>query len=247
MSKAQTQREVRQRDRFQCKFPGCDRGGEQYAHIVAEDDGGPYELDNLIFLCYAHHNFWQESARASDLEKRRLVELSEKLRDHQQPDSIISTVFGWTAHDDLVVKLGGGVLARNQERILESRDPNRPYLSLRKDDFGLLWITANFEDATGVTCFEVSENKMSIRTSDAWDIAINRRKLRFIHADRRMQLQIDQTDDLALQITGELFLNGGPFSIMPNQILDVRYRNTFVANQVAGGRGVFLAPGEFTI
>jgi len=39
-----------------CRFPGCHRSRHLHAHhVVAWQDGGPTDLDNLILLCRSHH------------------------------------------------------------------------------------------------------------------------------------------------------------------------------------------------
>jgi HNH endonuclease len=174
-SKEEVQGEVRRRDRFQCQMCGAE--GEQYAHIVPESDGGTYELDNLIFLCWRCHNTWQEPARSAPEMKAKLIEVSRKLRDKDKSDGVLSSVFQWVAEERLKVTLGGGMEVVDQERILERRDDSsRPYLRLRKDSTGILHIDAYFDDADGNEFMHIDDNVLRVHTSAAWDIVINRRK-----------------------------------------------------------------------
>ena len=94
-SEEEVQGEVRRRDRFQCQMCGAE--GEQYAHIVPKSDGGAYELNNLIFLCWRCHNSWQEPARSAPEVKAKLIEVSRKLRDKENSDGVLSSVFQWVA------------------------------------------------------------------------------------------------------------------------------------------------------
>lgn len=238
------QRSVRQRDRFQCRFPRCDRRGEQYAHIVPESNGGQFEIDNLLFLCYDHHNYWQEPARAAEAVQKRLIQISAKIRDGEpQRDSVISEVFGWPSGEVLVAIIGGGLTIVAQERILESTNPNQPYVSLSIDKSGLLLVNARFEDSTGTTCLEVIDNKMIVHTAAAWDISINRRRLSFEHSDRRMRLTIRQREDCSLVITGSLYLNGGRY-ILADEYVEANGGRIRLGNnvKVGGPRGLLLSP-----
>ena len=241
-----TQGDVRRRDRFRCQY--CGATGEQYAHIVPDSDGGEYALDNLLFLCYSCHKNWQEPAKASPEMRDRLSEIGRNLRDKSKTDAVISNTFGFPAGGELVVTLGGGVRFVNQERILEREaDPTRPYLSLGADSFGILHINAYFDDADGHDFMHVEDNVLKVHTAAAWDVVFSRRYMRFEHADREMKLEIRQADNLDLQITGSLYLNGGRFVITNERIVDtianiIMQRNIAVAN----GMGLLLAPGRIS-
>jgi hypothetical protein len=243
-SEEEVQSEVRRRDRFQCQMCGAE--GEQYAHIVPKSDGGAYELNNLIFLCWRCHNAWQEPARSAPEVKAKLIEVSRKLRDKEKSDGVLSSVFQWVAGERLKVTLGGGMQIIDQERILERRDdPSRPYLRLRKDPIGILHIDAYFDDADGNDFMHIDDNVLRVHTSAAWDIAINRRKIRFEHADQKMRLEIRQATDMGLLVTGNLYLNGGYFEIAEDRIFDVKNRNTLSGcSAIGNGRGFLLSPGE---
>jgi hypothetical protein len=225
----------------------CGRGGEQYAHIVPESDGGAYELDNLIFLCYPCHNTWQEPARSPAEIKSRLIEVSRNLRDKDKTDNVLTSVFGWTAGDLLSVTLGGGIRFANHDRILERRDDEtRPYLRLHKDELGLLHINAYFDDANGKDFMHIEDNVLKVHTAEVWDVIINRRRIRFAHVDRKMRLEITQAPDLSLHVTGNLYLNGGYYEIMDARIYDAKYGISLSGNHTANGeRGLLLSSGEF--
>ena len=183
----------------------CGAEGEQYAHIVPDSDGGTYELDNLICLCYRCHNTWQEPARSSAEIKSQLIKVSRHLRDKEKTDKVLSSIFGWTAGDLLRVILGGGVKFTNHDRILERRDDEtRPYLRLHKDELGLLHINAYFDDADGRDFMRIEDNVLRVHTTAVWDVVFSRRSIRLEHADRRMRLEITQAPDLSLRITGNL-------------------------------------------
>jgi HNH endonuclease len=224
----------------------CGAGGEQYAHVVPESDGGAYELDNLIFLCWRCHNTWQEPARSAPEVKAKLIEVSRKLRDKEKSDGVLSSVFGWAAGERLRVTLGSGMQIIDQERILERRDdPSRPYLRLRKDPLGILRIDAYFDDADGNDFMYIDDNILKVHTSAAWDIAINRRKIRFEYADQKMRLEISQTSDMGLLVAGNLYLNGGYFEITEDRIFDVKYKNTLIGcSAIGNGLGFLLSPGQ---
>lgn len=248
MSKIDDQKQlVRQRDRFVCQY--CGKPGEQYAHIVADADGGECMLENLVFLCYDHHNYWLESARAGAAAKAKLQEISKKLRDKPKQDGLYSRLFAWPAGDHCIVALGGGFKFSDHERILESElHPNSPYLSLKVNELGVLVINAIFEDENANEFMTISENKVSVDTVSAWDIVVERRRFSLIHARKKIELHIWQSDTLELIVTGNLFLNGGYYQITSEHILDVAYRNILSANQSFGGsHGLFLKPGKIMI
>src|SRR5690606_7577983 len=48
-------RQVRRRDTT-CRFPGCERPIRQIHHIRHWARGGPTDLDNLVGLCWHHHD-----------------------------------------------------------------------------------------------------------------------------------------------------------------------------------------------
>jgi hypothetical protein len=242
MSRDEVQGQVRRRDRFQCQ--NCGQKGQQYAHIVPDSDGGDYILENLIFLCYDCHNLWQEPARTSSGMKATLIALSQQLRDQAKRDNLLSSIFSWPAGQISVVTFGGGMRIVGQERILERiDDPTRPYLTLVIDDLGRLHINAYFDDAQGNDFMHVTDNILRVHTADAWDIIFNRRSIRFEHADRTMMLQIKQADNLDLQISGNLYLNGGYYEITDAHIRDIVFNNIVRGCGMEGnGHGLLLSP-----
>jgi 5-methylcytosine-specific restriction endonuclease McrA len=48
-------RAVRERDRYRCRFPGCDSRRVDLHHIQHWANGGPTAQDNLLCLCRRHH------------------------------------------------------------------------------------------------------------------------------------------------------------------------------------------------
>jgi hypothetical protein len=245
-SKEAVQEAVRRRDRFQCVY--CGKPGEQYAHIVPDSDGGEYALDNLIFLCYSCHKNSQEAAGAPLEMKARLIELSQRMRDSEKVDNVLSSIFKWPAGEQLAVTLGGGMRAVNQERILERGDnPARPYLTLSIDKFGALIINAYFDDAEGSDFMQISDNRMKVHSAVAWDIVISRRSIKFEHIDRKIRLQIRQAPNMDLRVTGNLYLNGSYYEITEDAILDVTNNNFLQGNRTMGnGRGLLLSSTEMS-
>lgn len=244
MSKSTEKQLVRQRDRFLCQLPSCGKAGEQYAHIIADADGGKYDLNNLIHLCCEHHN-WLESARTSPQMKAELTKFSLRLRDRPKEDGLLSQLFTWLPSSQKAVVLGGGCRFLDQENILESlSNPQRPYLKLAVDGMGIFKINAYFEDSVGKEFMKIVDNKLEVDTIIAWDIIIERRRFSLIHAARNVELTIRQKDNLELWVTGRLYLNGGYYHITNNHILDVNDNNLIRDNTLAGsGRGLLLAPG----
>jgi HNH endonuclease len=49
-------RAVRERDRYRCRFPGCESRRTDVHHIVYWANGGATRLENLICLCKRHHH-----------------------------------------------------------------------------------------------------------------------------------------------------------------------------------------------
>lgn len=238
---------VRRRDRFQCQ--NCGREGEQYAHIVPESDGGEYLLENMIFLCYRCHNNWLEPAGAKSEMKDRLIELGEALRDQEKTDNVLSNVFTWAAaKTKLTVALGGGVLFTDHARILERTGYEEPpYLSIALDKQRRMHINAYFDNAEGDEFMRIEDNVLRLHTADAWDIVVNRRRIKFEHADRKMMLGIRQTEDLTLHVTGSLYLNGGHFQIADDYILYDEYNIRWSENQSFNREmGMLLSPGRLS-
>jgi hypothetical protein len=52
---AALRRAVRERDRYRCRFPGCESRRVDLHHIVFWANGGQTSLENLICLCKRHH------------------------------------------------------------------------------------------------------------------------------------------------------------------------------------------------
>jgi hypothetical protein len=52
---AALRRAVRERDRYRCRFPGCEYRRVDLHHIVFWANGGQTSLENLICLCKRHH------------------------------------------------------------------------------------------------------------------------------------------------------------------------------------------------
>jgi 5-methylcytosine-specific restriction endonuclease McrA len=48
-------RAVRERDRYRCRFPGCESRRTDLHHIRHWANGGPTSQDNLLSLCRRHH------------------------------------------------------------------------------------------------------------------------------------------------------------------------------------------------
>jgi hypothetical protein len=48
-------RAVRERDRYRCRFPGCESRRVDLHHIQHWANGGPTAQDNLLCLCRRHH------------------------------------------------------------------------------------------------------------------------------------------------------------------------------------------------
>lgn len=242
MSKKSVQQEVRKRDRFMCQL--CGKRGEQYAHIKPDADGGEYNLNNLIFLCYEHHQ-QLESARSGDITKKKLEFIGERLRDRPKIDNFLRYMFAWPAGKEICVVLGGGIKIIGQERILERRDDTeQPYLRLSVNELGTLDINAHFEDVNGKVFLKIDNNNLEVHTSDALDIVINRRSIRFEHVDKNVILHIRQSKNLDIHITGSLYLNGGHYLIDEHKLLEVE-SNSVVENCIIGYsmRGLLVFPG----
>jgi hypothetical protein len=225
MSRASVKKEVRKRDRFLCQY--CGKRGEQFAHIVPDIDGGEYIPNNLVFLCYEHHQ-QLEAARTNSEMKQALVAIYKKLLDRPKKDDLLRYIFAWPAGKQIIVRLGGGITFVDSERIFEcENDPDHPYLRLSRDKLGTLKINAFLEDSTGKHFMEIINNKLKVNTSDTLDIIINRRSITFEHKDTDTKLTIRQSKNMDLHITGLLHLNGVPVSITKEQLIDLEHHNSF--------------------
>jgi hypothetical protein len=54
-SSAALRRAARERDRYRCRFPGCESRRIDLHHIVFWANGGHTRLENIICLCKRHH------------------------------------------------------------------------------------------------------------------------------------------------------------------------------------------------
>jgi hypothetical protein len=52
---AALRRAARERDRYRCRFPGCESRRVDLHHIVFWANGGETRLENIICLCQRHH------------------------------------------------------------------------------------------------------------------------------------------------------------------------------------------------
>jgi hypothetical protein len=57
---AALRRAVRERDRYRCRFPGCESRRVDLHHIRFWSNGGETKLENLICLCRRHHRIVHE-------------------------------------------------------------------------------------------------------------------------------------------------------------------------------------------
>lgn len=245
MSRKSVQSEVRKRDRFMCQY--CGKRGEQYAHIVPESVKSNYALNNLVFLCYEHHQ-QLEAARASPEMMKKLEEVGIKLRDKPKVDDFLRYIFAWPAGKQIVVRLGGGIKFIDQERILESSDPDNPYVKLSINELGTLSIDAYFEDSRGNTFLKILDNNLEVHTSEALDIVISRRSIKFEHIDTKVSFQIRQSKNLDLHISGSLYLNGGDILMTSTLVRDIKFDNV-IANctKKATATGLLIAPGRLAL
>jgi len=177
--------------------------------------------------------------------KAKLIEISQKLRDTEKTDSILSSIFAWPAGGKPTVVFGGGIKIVNQERILERKgDRSRPYLKLSVDDIGLMHIDAYFDDAEGNDFMRVMDNVLRVHTTAAWDVVFTRRSIRFEHADRKMGLEIRQEENMDLYVTGNLYLNGGYYVISADRLIETTFNNVLSDCEASdNGYGLLLVPG----
>ena len=59
---AALRRAVRERDRYRCRFPGCESRRVDLHHIVFWANGGETKSENLICLCKRHHRIVHDKA-----------------------------------------------------------------------------------------------------------------------------------------------------------------------------------------
>ncbi len=245
-SRARVQRQVRQRDRFLCQYPRCRTGGQQYAHIIPESEGGAYDLSNLILLCYEHHNYWQEPARAAKEVRANLIALSTRLRDQAKSDGLLARVFEFPATKDARFDLGGGISFRNHQIILGSPPDHlkEPYLKLAVDGVGLMVINARFEDEYGREIMKIEDNMMTVDTYNAWDLLLERRRFSFQNNSEEIELNLSQEPTGAVRLTGRLYLNGGLYKITDSEVVDLKTRNRMRGNvSLNRATGAIFSPG----
>jgi hypothetical protein len=53
---AALRRAARERDRYRCRFPGCESRRVDLHHILFWANGGETKIDNLVCLCKRHHH-----------------------------------------------------------------------------------------------------------------------------------------------------------------------------------------------
>lgn len=238
MNKSEIQRLVRQRERFACPYPSCEKMGEQYAHINAVEIDGNYTLDNLLYLCSDHHNYWQESSRTTKEVREALYQMSIRLRDLPKQDTILNRLFDFPSGQKQIINIGGGFKFINTNHILRcERKPENPYLSIGTNEYGIFRINAHFDNEKGETFMTIRENKFIANSSDLWDIVIRRRHISIVNSSRKIKLSIRQKRNLELEIVGTMYLNDEFFNITKKSITSssINLINNSMQNCNSGG------------
>jgi hypothetical protein len=207
MSEDDEQRLVRQGARFQCDY--CKRlANAQYAHIIPESDGGKYEFNNLLFLCYECHRNFEPTLAKGKLRAARIARMQElKLR--PKIDNLVQGIFDELVADTkVVVHIGRGLEFINTPRIFEEateRFSDPSYLDIEGVD-GVLRLSGHFKDENGKSLIRFKNTDFELHTGDFWDIIRKPGKLEIVNVTQKFRLQISQNDDLSLTILGKFFI-----------------------------------------
>ncbi|HLZ15281.1 MAG TPA: HNH endonuclease [Candidatus Saccharimonadales bacterium] len=239
MSETTERQLVRQRARFQCE--NCQQFAlAQYAHIIPESDGGEYELNNLLFLCYPCHRTLEPALAKVRLKEAR-IERMERIRARDKIDNLVQGIFDeLMAGTNVVVHIGRGLKFVDTKRIFEEdshKYPQPSYLDVKALD-GMLLFSGNFKDENGKALIHFENTQFKIYTGDFWDIVRKPAKLEIVNLSRKFRLQILQNDDLSISILGKFFLGNLParatkndFTLGGNRFID----NTIINSRVGLG------------
>lgn len=218
--KSNTQLKVRQRSRFQCEAEADGKlTNKQYAHIIPDSKGGPYTVDNILFLCYdCHHKYEPEALSGSEYEA--MLERMRAIRDRPKIENLLSGMF-----DDFIsgsgkpikVRFGSDTFIDTQKIFTEQREGNvASFMSFTKKATEIL-INGVLKDERGKPFFTFTNSYIQVHSDDVWDIERTSRSLEMINRNTTVWFKLSQVGDI-IYFTGNLFIGGGLVKIDKNKI-----------------------------
>ncbi len=208
----------------------------QYAHIVPESDGGEYEFNNLLYLCYECHRKFEPAAVRDELKKGRTPRMR-LIRDRGKIDNLVGGIFDeLISGEDLVVRIGRGLEFVNTKRVFEevpARYSPSSYLDIEKGD-GILEVSGLFKDETGKPLISFHNMYFHLFTGDFWDIVRKPGKLEVVNLSKKVRLQLYQNNDLSISIMGKFFL--GNMVARATESEFTLGGNTFINNTIVNSR-----------
>ena len=233
---------VRQRGRFKCENCGKFEVS-QYAHIRPDSDGGEYDFNNLLYLCYPCHRAFEPTLAKGKLKEARINRMK-MLKNKSKIDSLVEGLFNELHADkDLVVRLGGGITFINTPRIFEE-NPDR-YQNPSFLDFtfvnDILQISGMLKNENQQPIINFSGTHFTLFTGDFWDIIRQPSRLEIINITKKMSLILEQNDDLSIDIQGNLYLGNYLAAVSIRELILNDY--TYLMNNIIEGSQIGLCIG----
>lgn len=234
------QREVRQRERFMCALGhDTDVGMKQYAHVVPESAGGPYEVNNLVWLCEGCQRKYEPANKKDEL-RELLIKRMEEIRDAPRFDNLATGVFDeLLLHPErpVVVRMGSDVY-QDVQRPFTEQAPNGEtdiqYLEFRRDGLSIV-LNGMIKDEHGLPLITFEDSKLRFHTFDAWDFERKPRFLKIINNTQQVWFSIEQADDMSVRIEGELYFDHVKLTL-DQAAAKVSYGGiTMIGNRMTGG------------
>lgn len=227
---------VRQRGRFKCE--NCDKFEfSQYAHIIPENDGGEFDFNNLLHLCYQCHRAFEPTLSKGKLRAAR-VNRMQTIKNRPKMDSLLEGLFDELHVDtELVVRLGGGITCINTPRVFEEdpkKYPDPSFLDFKFVD-DILQVSGMLKNENRQPIITFSDTHFTLFTGDFWDIIRQPSKIEIINVTKKVNLILKQNDDLSIDIQGDLYL-GNSLAIVSIRELILNKYSYLVGNIVADSR-----------
>ena len=231
-TKLNHERLVRQRGRFKCE--NCNNFTiAQYAHIIPDSNGGSYDFNNLLYLCYECHRKFEPTLKKGELKKAHIKHMK-KIKNRSKIDSLVTGIFDeLQAGKEIVVHMGG-ITFINIPRIFQE-NPSKfliPSFLEIEHVVDQLQISGLFKDENQKPLIFFSGTNFTLCTGDFWDVIRRPSELEFVNVTKKVSLLLRQNDDLSITIEGSLYLNNMQTLISLDKFI-LSNCATFIGNIIA--------------
>lgn len=181
---------------------------------MPESDGGDYDFNNLLYLCWPCHINFEPSLSGGDKKSARINYMN-KIKDRPKVDSLVDDIFELPADTIPTIRLGEGLTLTSTPTVFTEdpkKYPNPSFFRFEVKD-GLLQLHGLFKDEAGKVVLEFSGTNFKTHTKDVWDINRTSGKFELVNKSRKMVLRLHQLDDLSINIFGSLYIAGAKTQI----------------------------------